>query len=138
MTPIIGGIIEAGLKVLEKVIPDPEARARAQLELMRLEQEGQFRELEARMSAIVAEAGSADPWTSRARPSFLYVIYILLLASIPAGALHVFFPVEMAQGIDGFQAWLAAIPGELYALFGAGYLGYAGVRSFEKAKGVAS
>ncbi len=35
-----------------------------------------------RMTAIVAEANSADPWTSRARPSFLYVMYALLLWAI--------------------------------------------------------
>lgn len=137
MTPIIGGIIEAGMRVLEKVIPDPEARARAELELLKLQQEGHFKELEARMSAIVSESQSADPWTSRARPSFLYVIYVMLLASIPVGFLHVFFPSEVSAGIEGFQLWLASIPGELYALFGAGYLGYGSFRTFEKAKGKA-
>ena len=37
------------------------------------------------MSAIVAEANSSDPWTSRARPSFLYLIYVLLLFAVPMG-----------------------------------------------------
>jgi hypothetical protein len=31
------------------------------------------------MAAVLAEAESPDPWTSRARPSFLYVMYVLLL-----------------------------------------------------------
>jgi len=31
---------------------------------------------------------------------------------------------------------LAAIPDSLYTLFGAGYLGYTGARSFDKIKGV--
>ena len=26
------------------------------------------------MAGVLAEAGSTDPWTSRARPSFLYVM----------------------------------------------------------------
>ena len=39
--------------------------------------------ISAQMQAIVAEAQSADPRTSRARPSFLYVMYALLIWSIP-------------------------------------------------------
>ena len=30
--------------ILDKVIPDPEARAKAQLDLLRLQQEGQFKD----------------------------------------------------------------------------------------------
>lgn len=41
------------------------------------------------MKAIIAEAQSRDPWTSRARPSFMYVMYVLILFSIPRGAISV-------------------------------------------------
>jgi len=34
------------------------------------------------LSAIMAEANSHDPWTSRARPTFLYVIYGVILLSV--------------------------------------------------------
>ena len=43
--------------------------------------------IQARLSAIVTEARSPDPWTSRARPSFLYVMYVMLLWAIPMGVL---------------------------------------------------
>src|SRR3546814_3972724 len=80
--------------------------------------------IKTRMTAIVAEAGSADPWTSRARPSFLYVMYALLLWAIPMGLIAAARP-DMAKGIaDGMNAYLAGIPEPLYALFGTGYLGY--------------
>ena len=125
-------IVEIGAKLLEKLIPDPEARAKAQLELMRLQQDGQFRELEARMSAIKAEAASNDPWTSRARPSFMYVMYTMILGSIPMGVVFATSPDTAADIITGVRMWLDAIPGELYALFGAGYLGYAHYRSADK------
>lgn len=39
-------LIEAGLKILDKIIPDPEAREKAKLELMKQQQEGAFKELE--------------------------------------------------------------------------------------------
>src|SRR3546814_5698330 len=89
-----------------------------------------------RMTAIVAEANSADPWTSRARPSFLYVMYALLLWAIPMGLIAAARP-DMAKGIaDGMNAYLAGIPEPLYALFGTGYLGYTAARAWGKAKGV--
>jgi hypothetical protein len=36
---------------------------------------------------------------------------------------------------EGFKAWLDAIPKELYGLFGVGYVGYTGARTYEKYKG---
>jgi hypothetical protein len=122
-------VLNIGGKVLDKIFPDPEARDRAKLELMRLQQEGQFREIEVQMSAIIAEAKSADPWTSRARPSFLYVMYALILFAIPMGVLSVFNPGAAEQVAAGMQAWLNAIPNELYAVFGIGYTGYTIARS---------
>ena len=90
------------------------------------------------MTAIVAEANSADPWTSRARPSFLYVIYALLLWAIPMGLIAAARP-DMAKGIaEGMNAYLAGNPEPLYALFGTGYLGYTAARAWGKAKGVES
>ena len=90
------------------------------------------------MTAIVAEANSADPWTSRARPSFLYVMYALLLWAIPMGLIAAARP-EMAKDIaEGMIAYLAGILEPLYALFGTGYLGYNAARAWGKAKGVES
>ena len=36
----------------------------------------------------------------------------------------------------GIKNWLDAIPGDLYALFAAGYLGYTGARSYDKRKNI--
>lgn len=134
--PILGllapGLFDIGGKLIDKLFPDPEEAARKKVELATLQQEGELKELETRMSAILAEANSSDPWTSRARPSFLYVVYIILLASIPMGVVYAINP-ELAQNITaGYKAWLAAIPEEMWTLFGVGYLGYAGARSWDK------
>lgn len=72
---IIGPV--AGL--IDKIIPDPKAREAAKLELLRLEGSQELDRLKTQMAAVLAEAESPDPWTSRARPSFLYVMYVLLL-----------------------------------------------------------
>lgn len=80
------------------------------------------------------EAQSQDPWTSRARPTFLYVVYIFILSSIPFGVLFAIVP-EVAGGVvNGVSAWLRAIPDEMWGLFGVGYLGYTGARTYEKKK----
>lgn len=128
----LSGIFSLGGKLIDKLFPDPEARAEAQLKLAMLAQAGELEEMKTQMSAILAEAQSADPWTSRARPSFLYVIYIMILASIPIGVLSVFAPEAAAQIAAGMKAWLAAIPESMWALFGVGYTGYAVARSWDK------
>ena len=88
----------------------------------------------ARISVMTAEASSADKWTSRARPMFLYVVYIFILASFPMGLTYAFFPLEAKNITIGVNAWLAAIPEGMWVLFGSGYLGYVGARSYDKAK----
>jgi len=90
----------------------------------------------ARMSVVLAEASSTDPWTSRARPMFMYVIYILILSSIPMGIVFSINPGLANNIVAGFGMWLKAIPSDLYALFGAGYLGYGAFRTVDKVKGV--
>lgn len=123
------------LGIIEKVVPDPEQKAKAQIELVRMQQSGELEAMKQQLSAIIAEAQSADPWTSRARPSFLYVMYLLILASIPMGVLSIFNPGAADALIKGMTGYLAAIPESLWWLFGSGYLGYTAARQYGKAKG---
>ncbi|QKG71167.1 MULTISPECIES: holin family protein [Erythrobacter] len=133
--PLIETLIGPLASLIDKVIPDKEARAKAKLELLALEGSQELRQIEARLSAIVAEAQSADPWTSRARPSFLYVMYTLILFSVPMGVIAAFDPIAARAIGEGMTAYLAALPDSLYALFGTGYLGYTAARQWGKAKG---
>lgn len=141
MNPLlIGPIFDLGKSIIERLFPDKEKQAEqrsaAELALSQLAQEGYLKEMATQMSAIVAEAQSPDPWTSRARPSFLYVIYLVILMGIPMGILSAFRPDLAVQIAAGFGAWLKAVPDGLWTLFGVGYLGYAGVRTWEKGKGL--
>ena len=122
MVPLITSVLPLVGKVLDRVIPDESAREQARLQMMQMEQEGNFKELEHQLSAIIAEAQSADPWTSRARPSFMYVIYIFILAALPMGILFAFMPEVAGAVTSGVKEWLNAIPNELLTLFGVGYL----------------
>jgi hypothetical protein len=78
------------------------------------------------------EAQTEDRWTSRARPTFLYVMYALLLWSIPMGLVAGVAPATAQAITAGMAAYLHAIPRSLYALFGTGYLGYTLARQWGK------
>jgi hypothetical protein len=134
--PLIESLIGPVASILDKVIPDKAARERAKLELIRLEGTQELEAVQARLSAIVAEAQSTDPWTSRARPSFLYVMYALLLWALPMGLIAAVRPEAARDIAAGMNAYLAGIPEPLYALFGTGYLGYTAARQWGKVKGV--
>lgn len=126
---VVGGI-------LDKIIPDEKAREQAKLALLQAENQQALEEAKIKMSAILAEAGSADPWTSRARPSFLYVVYVFLLMAIPMGILFAFSPQTAIMISDGVRGWLNALPKDIIELFQWVMLGYIGGRSLEKIKGV--
>lgn len=134
MAPIIAsGLIELGKGLIDKFFPDPEQKAKANLDLLQMQVNGELKELEARMSAITEEAKSEDPWTSRARPSFLYVFYtILLFLVVIVPAIGVFYPAQMTAFFENVKKGFEAIPEELWWTFSVGYLGYTGFKSFEK------
>ena len=129
---IIGPISQ----LLDRIIPDPRARDDAKLQLLKLQGDQEMAGLTAQMQAIVVEAQSPDPWTSRARPSFLYIMYALIAWSIPMGLIAAVQPAMAAAIGAGMTAYLRGIPEELYALFGTGYLGYTAARTWGKMKGV--
>lgn len=133
--PLLDSLISPLSRIVDKVIPDPEARDRAKLELLKLESSREVEMLQARLSAIIAEARSGDPWTSRARPSFLYVMYAVILWSLPMGLVGAFSPDTADAIARNMTAYLRGIPEPLYALFGTGYLGYSAMRQWGKARG---
>jgi hypothetical protein len=132
----ITGIFSIGTKLIDRLIPDKEQKARAQFELLQMQQNGEIEMMKASLSAIIAEANSADPWTSRARPSFLYVVYILFLTAIPVGVMTIFNPAAADAFTAGFKGWLASIPEPILMLFGTVMTGYVAGRSWEKTRGI--
>jgi hypothetical protein len=135
VTGLVGGLGKLAKDIREAItgeaILDPNKRA----ELLLKAQELEAASAQAQMAIVLAESQSQDKWTSRGRPMFLYVMYIMLLFGIPMGLVAAFWPDKALAIAAGYQAWLKAIPSDLYALFGAGYLGYGVFRSVDKAKG---
>ena len=85
MIPLMA-LVDVGMKVLDKFIPDPEAKAKAQKELLQMQQEGRLAELnadniEAQELTKRQEADMAsDSWLSKnIRPMTL--VFILLVYS---------------------------------------------------------
>ena len=134
--PILESLIGPIASIIDKVIPDKAARDKAKLELLQLRGTQEMERIQTQLSAIVAEANSRDPWTSRARPSFLYVMYLMILWALPMGVLAAFRPDTARDIASGMNAYLGGLPEPLYALFGTGYLGYTAMRQWGKVKGV--
>ena len=134
--PLIESIIGPISSLLDRIIPDPRARDDAKLQLLKLQGDQEMANIGVQLQAIVAEAASPDPWTSRARPSFLYIMYALIIWAIPMGLIAAVQPAMALAIGNGMTAYLRGIPDELYTLFGTGYLGYTAARTWGQIKGV--
>ncbi|WP_068076013.1 holin family protein [Novosphingobium lentum] len=132
---LLDSILTPLAAIIDKVIPDPRQRDAAKLELLKLQGTQELAGMQSQLSAIIAEAQSPDPWTSRARPGFLYVMYVMILWSLPMGLIAAFRPDAARDIASGITGYLAALPEPLYGLFGTGYLGYTAARQWGKARG---
>jgi len=126
-------------KIIDRAWPDPTQKAAAMLELERMKQAGDFKEIDAdlqraQMQADVnkVEAGSADPFTSRWRPSVGYVC-----AAVLAYAAIIEPCLRLAVTVGGVSAALPAVDTTLTMQLLFGLLGLGGMRSYDKSKGAA-
>lgn len=133
-------IIELVGKVIDKAIPDPAAKAKAQLELLKLQQEGAFREEE---NALTMAMGQIAVNTEEAKSGSLFLggwrpfigwtcgsglFYQFLLRNILG------WIMENAGG----WSYPPALEMETLVTLTFGMLGLGAYRSYEKVKGVAS
>ena len=125
------------LRIIDKLIPDPQAKAAAQLEAMRMAQAGEFKELDNQLQRDLAqiavnqtEAASPDAFKSSWRPGAGYVCVL--------GLAYQFLLQPLLAWLSGLQGW--PVPpvldlGSLMTLLG-GMLGLGGMRTSEKLKGM--
>ena len=121
----IGGLIdkfhlspEDKAKFQQAVDANQTQLALAQLDLQKKAEDTVQAEVESASANIRAEANTGDKYTSRARPSFLYVMLIILVAN------YIAFPLLGKSPL--------AFPDALFWLFGSCMLGYTGARTWEK------
>lgn len=120
----ISGLVGSVSDIIDRFVQTPDEKAKALLELRALE----VRETEIIVSsasaAVQKEAESPDPWVRRARPTFLYIMYAVLVWN--------FMLLPVVQLLTTQPLSPITLPDDLYYLFGAGYLGYVGARSWDK------
>jgi len=128
---ILGDILKGGVSKLLGGVKDlvgefhlaPDKQLEFDAKLRELEVQESDTIVKAAESVLVAEATSDDGYVRRARPTFLYLVYAILLYS---------YLVRPAMGQP-----VLPLPEEIFWLFGSGILGYQGARSWEKKLGKA-
>ena len=128
----LGSLIDVVGKVLDKVLPDPKARAEALQKLEDLRQSGDLAIIAGQVDINKIEAGSADPFTSRWRPFIGWVCGAALAFQLVVGPLIVW-----GTALAGHPVAVPAMQTELLTTLLIGMLGLGGMRTVEKLQGVA-
>lgn len=143
-TLLTGGLFDFAGKVLDKVFPDPEARARAQLELLTMQQKGELAELAAetdlakgQLAVDQVEAANPSVFVAGARPFIMWVCgtglgYDFVLRPLAQSAFDIYATIE---GTAHYTLSTLDLSTLLPLLFG--MLGLGGFRTVEKLNGVA-
>jgi hypothetical protein len=118
-------------KVIDKIIPDPQAKAQMQLELIRLQQSGELAQMTGQMEINKAEAASPDLFRGGWRPFIGWIC--------GAGLLYQFLLRPLLGWLSSINGWAVPPPLEMDTLLTLllGMLGLGAYRTAEKVKGVA-
>lgn len=130
MTPAIVPLLQLGSTLIERLFPDPEKKAAAELELLKLTQDGELKQILAQLEINAKEAAHPSLLVAGWRPATGWVCLFGLLYS---SVLHSFI-----VWIANIKGWPVPPPVDadaltylLYALLGVGSL-----RTVEKVKKV--
>ncbi len=121
---MITALVAPVLSIIDKIIPDKGAQAKAKIELLSLAQAGELKELEAAMSVITAEAKS-EHWVVAAWRPITMLTFVAIIANN-----YLLYPYLSLFWAD---APLLELPESLWALLKIGLGGYVVGRSVEKA-----
>jgi hypothetical protein len=65
MVPIVGALLEVGGKLIDKLIPDPEAKAKAQLDLAKMAQDGELAKIANDTKLYeIEQSGVSNRWSA--------------------------------------------------------------------------
>jgi hypothetical protein len=131
MNPLIlGSIFEIGKSLLDKFIPDPAEKAKAEMEMIRMAADGELKQVIAQLEINAREAQHPSIFVAGWRPFFgwcggIAFLYATLIQPMLAwyGATRG-WPVPPSLNMD--LLWVVIT----------GMLGIGGLRTFEKSKGV--
>lgn len=133
MNPLLlAPLLDVGKSIIERLFPDPEKKAAAELELLKMTQDGDLKQILAQLEINAREAQHPSVFVAGWRPFFGW-----------AGGVG-FVYATIGQPV---LTWIAQAKGwpvppsvnlDLLWVVVTGMLGIGGLRTFEKAKGVAS
>lgn len=135
---IFDGIAKIISEGIDKVVPDANVRLEAKTKLAELEKNGELQELHDYLDLLKTEAASDDNYTRRARPTALYVIYILLCWGLLCSVISIFSPGKSAEMLNIFNTFFTRLPDNFYTLLETLFGIYAGARTIEKFPNVVS
>jgi hypothetical protein len=123
LSGLVGGVAD----IVDRFVQTPEEKAKALIELRALEVRETELIIGSAAAVLKSEAESPDPYVRRARPTYLYLMYAVLGFNFILLPCLQFFTHTLINPIE--------LPEPLYYLFGSGFLGYVGARSWDKRKG---
>ena len=121
---MISVLLPSIFSIVDKLIPDKEAQAKAKLELLTLSQKGELKELEAVVSIVNAEAKS-EHWVVAAWRPITMLVFVAIIANN-----YLLYPY---LSLFWSNAPLLTLPSDLWGLLKIGLGGYVVGRSVEKA-----
>jgi hypothetical protein len=121
----IDDIIGAGLKIIDKVIPDPAQKAAAQIELQKIANEGKLAEIQADMNE---QNNVSDRWKSDMSSDSWLSKNIRPMALIAILGGYFVFAMMSAFGLNANESYVTLLGNWGMLVFGA----YFGSRSLEK------
>jgi len=131
MNPLlISGIFEIGKTIIERFIPDPEAKQAAEMEMFKMAADGELKQVIAQLEINAAEAQHASIFVAGWRPAFGWCGAIGFLYST------VIQPVIVWYGASKGWPQPPEVNIDLLWVVITGMLGIGGLRTFEKTKGV--
>lgn len=96
----LGDLLNIGGKLIDKLIPDPEAKAKAQLDLAKLAQEGQLAQIQAEVADLdSARKREMAVATSENAPYINKVVTPLLALGVLVATFILFGLVMFAEGV---------------------------------------
>ncbi|MCO4782706.1 MAG: hypothetical protein KC646_10320 [Candidatus Cloacimonetes bacterium] len=128
---VTGGLLE---KIIDRTLPNK----MSQEDKLNLTQAFEMELQNAQRDLILSESSSKDSYVSRARPTFLYLVYLILAFNFIIVPIfnQVFALIISLYGGSPFSFEAVPLPPDLYSLFKIVMLGYIGGRTYEKTKSV--
>lgn len=128
----LGALLDLGGKVLDRVFPDPTERAKAELELAKLQQNGELAVISRQLEVNIAEAQHPSIFVSGARP------FILWTCGVGFAWASIIQPLVTWYSAANGLALPPSVDADVLMYVLGGLLGLGGFRSYEKTKGVAT